>query len=198
MRLAAVFDRDYFPKEEIEAIHRDLGGSLALFHIHDRKELENYLLVPVAIDRAVEKAKKDRERRNGTNVPSIPSSADLLMELTVPCRQYVQSQYVGKYLDFMRRTSPKVDSATSTARILEWFDKEWGDLSARLMIVPGKDIFSRLNAKLGELAGIAVTPGAVISEMKPEEIPSDMVKLLHALEEFRTSAVPLEQPAREG
>ena len=41
-RIGAVFDRDYWPEEEIENVGTELKHSLKFVHIHRRKEIENY------------------------------------------------------------------------------------------------------------------------------------------------------------
>jgi hypothetical protein len=43
---AIVLDRDYRSDEEIESLRDTLQESVRLAHIHERKEIENYLLIP--------------------------------------------------------------------------------------------------------------------------------------------------------
>jgi hypothetical protein len=48
-----IFDRDYRSAEEVEELLVDLRRICSLAHIHKRKEIENYLLVPSAIERTL-------------------------------------------------------------------------------------------------------------------------------------------------
>ena len=51
--IAAVYDRDYFCEEEVDHVKGQLEQTLQLAHVHSSKEIENYLLVPTALDRAI-------------------------------------------------------------------------------------------------------------------------------------------------
>ena len=58
-RIGVLFDRDYFPDEEIEEVRKNLAGHFHPVHIHERKELENYMLSPEPLDRAARKALRE-------------------------------------------------------------------------------------------------------------------------------------------
>lgn len=53
LQLAAVFDRDYLSDEEAAVVLAELQQHLRLAHVHARKEVENYLLDPVVLQRAL-------------------------------------------------------------------------------------------------------------------------------------------------
>ena len=52
---AVIFDRDFRSDEEVERHIKELRKFASFAHIHECKEIENYLLVPGAIQRAIEK-----------------------------------------------------------------------------------------------------------------------------------------------
>lgn len=54
---AAILDRDYRSDEECEVIANECRNFCDFVVIHQRKEIENFLLVPSAIDRAINKKK---------------------------------------------------------------------------------------------------------------------------------------------
>ena len=52
LAVAIILDRDFRCEAQVEEIRKNLLAEIDLVHIHARKEIENYLLVPAAIDRA--------------------------------------------------------------------------------------------------------------------------------------------------
>src|SRR6185503_15113533 len=70
LALAVICDRDYRCESEIREISRELQENVALVHFHARKEIENYLLVPAAIQRAVE-----QHLREGAKPGEVPGVA---------------------------------------------------------------------------------------------------------------------------
>src|SRR5713101_5784515 len=58
--IAAIYDRDYFCQEYIDEILATLSVRLRLGHVHRRKEIENYLLIPAALDRAIAHGTSER------------------------------------------------------------------------------------------------------------------------------------------
>ena len=61
----AILDRDYRCNSERANIARECSAFCELAIIHERKEIENFLLVPAALDRAIRQRLIDRFRRGG-------------------------------------------------------------------------------------------------------------------------------------
>ena len=62
---AAILDRDYRSDGECEQIKLGAQRFCDLILIHTVKEIENFLLIPAAIERAVIRKAQERQRRNG-------------------------------------------------------------------------------------------------------------------------------------
>jgi predicted ATPase len=185
MALAAVFDRDYFCDAQIATMLGKLKQQLTAAFVHKRKELENYLLVPDALDRAVSRAAHDRARRTNSEPPKLKSSVVLLEEITSQLEEQLQSAFIGKYIEYMRSTNPKLDSSTATREALKLFNEKWKTLETRLEIVPGKEVFSKFNERIQSEVGVSISPGTVIQAMRADEVPDDLRNTLIGLEEFR-------------
>ena len=56
LKIGVVLDRDYRCAEEIRTVELALAKSVHLVHVFSKKELENYLLVPAALDPALARA----------------------------------------------------------------------------------------------------------------------------------------------
>ena len=183
--IAAIYDRDYFCQEQIEGVTEALSRHLKLAHVHKRKEIENYLLVPEALDRALEHAISERGSRGDARAKSIPKAADLLREITAPFKDSVQSQILARRWDHLRPTGR--DLADVNRETIRAFGQIWEDLSLRLDIVPGKEVLSQFRTKIHEDLGISLTDSRIVNAMGRDELPSDLVGLLNALDVFRQS-----------
>jgi energy-coupling factor transporter ATP-binding protein EcfA2 len=187
LNVGAIFDRDYWCDEELTQIRAQLADHLQFAHVHTRKELENYLLEPVPLQRALEKAVAARARRAGKEIPTgLDSVTDLLEEITHPYRDSVQSQVIAKRVNFFK--SARADTATITAKAIAGFNAQWADLSTRLTVVPGKNVLAELRERVAKKYAVTLTDHAIISEMRPEEVAGDLKTLLDVLESYRQSA----------
>lgn len=103
IKAAALLDRDYRSDAECAAIEKETAKFCALAKIHKRKEVENFLLVPQALDRAIEQRIADRERRIGVRCPPPRSAAEILDEFAVGQRKYVMSRHIALWSGTQRR-----------------------------------------------------------------------------------------------
>jgi len=185
LTIGAIYDRDYFSEEEIANVASALSASLKLAHIHGRKEIENYLLIPDALDRAMRRAVADRAARSGGSATAeIPQAAALLREITDPWRDDVQSQLIGRRASYLR--SSGIDIADVSRQTLAWFSPRWESLETRLTLVPGKDGLKAFREKVQTRLGISLTDARIIEAMHRDEVPADLQSLLQRIERFRT------------
>lgn len=183
LTIAAIYDRDYFCDEEIASVKSNLLTQLRMAHVHHRKEIENYLLVPTALDRAITRALADRAVRTGTVTSIAPSASDLLLEITDSLKDEVQSQLIARRSTYLR--SSGTDLAIITRDALAWFSPRWSVMDQRLTLVPGKEVLRLFRQRLHSMLGISITDTQIIEAMHRDEIPVDMRELLQALDEYR-------------
>ena len=181
--IAAVYDRDYFCEEEVAHVKGELGQTVQLAHIHSFKEIENYLLVPTALDRAIRRAVEERADRLGNDVPDVPAASDLLNRTTATLRDDVQAQLIARRTAFLRNTG--VDPAQLTRDTLTSFNLLWNTLESRLSLVPGKIVLRSLRNILQRDFGVVLTDPKIIDAFHRDEIPEDLQTLIRALDEFR-------------
>jgi energy-coupling factor transporter ATP-binding protein EcfA2 len=182
--IAAVYDRDYFCQEFIGVVLGALHGHLPVAHVHARKEIENYLLVPDALDRAIEQTVGGVDQ---LAVNAFTTAADLLREITDPLRDSVQSQLQARRWDHFRHSGR--DLADVNREALAGFGAAWNDLQKRLELVPGKEVLAQFRTRVQESLGISLTDSRVIDAMRRDEIPADLVDLLRRLDNFRRAPV---------
>jgi energy-coupling factor transporter ATP-binding protein EcfA2 len=184
--ISALFDRDYRCAEEITAIEAELKPRVTVAHFHERKELENYLLVPSVLERAIRIKLREKSQRSGVSEEPEPIEA-LLDRITSSIKEEVLSQYISYRLKYFRAL--RVQESVVTQDALRIFNEIWTDVGTRMNIVPGKDVFSMLNKELSNNDHISLTIPFVISQFRPNEVPMDLKMLLKQLERFRKTPI---------
>ena len=164
LTISAVYDRDYFCEEFINVVLETLHGHLPLAHVHARKEIENYLLVPDALDRAIEQT---AGRDNQLAANAFPPAADLLREITELLKDSVQSQLQARRWDHFRHSGR--DLADVNREALAGFGAAWSDPQKRLELVPGKEVLAQFRARVQESLGVTLTDNRVIDAMRRDE-----------------------------
>ena len=187
LALGAVYDRDYYCGEEIAEIIVELRKTVLLAHVHQRKEMENYLLEPDVLDRALRAAVSDRALRAGEKVPEIGTIAAELLKITDKFKTSAQGQFIGKRVDYFRGKS--VDPATVATKALNEFGPKWEHIKTRLELVPGKEVLAELRQSLSARYSISLSDNRIVASYRKEDIPSDLSDFLVALEQFRTRDV---------
>ena len=185
-RVGAVFDRDYFSSDEIDDVLQKLSARFSDVYIHERKEIENYMLILDPLNRAIQKTIRERNRKMNTekNVEEF----DVIKELESITEEYkfdIAAQIIGKHLDFTRSTGK--DTSTIIKEVFDYIENMWMDLETRLVLVPGKKVLRRLRENLKTHYSINLTDIRIIDEFRSDEIPQDLTKLLRNLNVFRTN-----------
>jgi putative AbiEii toxin of type IV toxin-antitoxin system len=165
--IATVLDRDFFPAEQILEVRASLAKHAQLVHIHERKEFENYLLVPAVIERAIASA----QRSSPTPVvsPDLAAIEALLTEITDPLKNDVLGQLIAKRWAYMR--SSGVDQAIMAAETASNFESQWKKLELRLKLVPGKDVLKRIREVVQDRYGVTLSNQRILSAFRKNDIP---------------------------
>lgn len=186
LRIAAVFDRDYFPPEQVDTLLESLRSHVAFATVLRRKEIENYFLVPVVLQRAIDRAIVESERRGGSGLPPFDVRV-ALNEISEPLRSACLGHYQEKRMDWLR-SSRKSTSAVYSETI-DWFEQQWRLVETRMEILPGKVVLGGLRERVKTATGITLTDNRILGAFKREEIPDDMASLVKDLERFRTATL---------
>lgn len=181
--IGAIYDRDFWCDEELNEIREELGKNLQFSHIHQRKEIENYLLIIPVLERALVRSIQDKERRINSKIKLTENIISILERITTSNKDYIQSQYLAKRSEFLRKR--KKDVATINAETIRDFNKKWSDISVRISIVPGKDTLRELRSEVERIYGVTLTDIRIIDEFNVEEIPEDLMSLIVSLEQVR-------------
>lgn len=185
---AAILDRDYRSDAEWSIIAGECREECVFVFIHDCKEIENYLLVPSAMDVAIKRRMADNVKRGGKSEEVPRKSAEILESFAAEIRSDVISKNLAFRKVFERSKGSHLDEASINKRALDEFEKRWQSASTRLQAVPGKAALSYLNAEL-QRCGVNITPTAIIEAMQREQVPDKMQELIKQLSGFLTGAI---------
>lgn len=182
---AVIFDKDYRSEEEVKSELKELSKDNLFAHIHSRKEIENFLLVPKAIERAIQIRLEEVEKRTGIGLVFNENLESILKELSDEFKNKTQAQLQSHRFKFEKSINPKHDESTIIEKILQEFYEIWNTFEQRLTIISGKDFLSRLNTYLQDKLKITITHANIISAMTPELVPKEMKEIIEKIDNLR-------------
>ncbi len=182
-----IFDRDYRSEAECKEVINDLKRNSVFVHIHSRKEVENFLLFPEPIGRAIESRAVEQTKRSGKSIEFKEDVSKILLALTEEMKHKVVAQYLGSRTKFERKRGPHLDDSTITEELMAEFDKLWSDIEKRMTLVPGKNALAMLNDYLQKKFDITISPSLIIDSFRANQVPDEMVELIEDLEKFRNA-----------
>jgi hypothetical protein len=105
---ATVLDKDYRCDEERKAIVAECRKFCDYVTIYERKEIENFLLVPAAIDRAAVRRVADQAKRAGRDIRYTSDAAKMLDQFALQKRVMLRlSMYQSDEDSFVRHHPPE-------------------------------------------------------------------------------------------
>jgi len=184
---AVVLDRDFRSDAECGTARSRCESFCDLAVVHSCKEVESFLLVPSAIDRAARRRVEARVRRTAIPAEYPGGSSEVLNEFAQQQKSHVVSQYLASRRRFARQSTPGEDEATTNRAALEEFETDWSKgPTRRLQLIPAKEALSFVHRHLQKHHGVSVTSAAIVDAIHVDEIPTEMRDLLDTLAEFAT------------
>ena len=185
IRAAVVLDRDFRSDLECEAIKTRCDDFCEIAIIHRCKEVESFLLLPDAIDRAASKRVKERAQQTGDCLVYTAECAKILDAFAEEKKSYISSQFIASRRRFVRKTRPAEADETTTQVALEAFEADWAEgVRRRLELVPAKVALAMINRHLQQHYGVTVTTAGIVNAARIDEIPTELKGLLGRLSEF--------------
>lgn len=182
---AVIFDRDYRSNNEVKEEQKDLKHGSHFAHIHSCKEIENFLLMPDSIKKAIEDRLNESNTRTGKSINFTDEIYLYLGNISMDFKYKTQAQLQSHRLKYEKTLNPKNDESTIIEVILKEFELQWEDLTERLKIIPGKEFLSALNTKLQEDYKVTITAANIINSMQKNSIPAELRTLIEEINDFR-------------
>lgn len=182
---AVIFDKDFRSSEEIMVEKEALEPGNIFVHIHSRKEIENFLLIPLAIEKAIKKRLTEINKRSNKNIKFDEDINNLIDHLTSQYKIRTQAQLQSHQLKFQKSINPRMDESTIIESILNKFEETWNNINNRLAIIPGKDFLSSLNEFLQTKYKMSITQANIINSIDSNLVPSELIELINKIDDFR-------------
>jgi hypothetical protein len=172
VRCYCIFDSDFHTPNQIANRLTEAGEKGVSLHVWQRKELENYLLVPEAIFRAV--GSRARQIEPSLNVETIRCK---LFELAGDLRNDVLDGYANEFLMENRSAGLTPANRMARERVANWENHD-----ERLSLASGKIVLARLSSWLQETYGVAISSTRIARVMRRSEIADEIIDVLSAIE----------------
>jgi hypothetical protein len=169
-----LLDSDYHLEEEIKSRIKEAEDNQIRLHIWKRKELENYLLVPEAIQRLILKFSSKRK-----NLPGSQQIRDAMVGIAERMKQGVIDPFAQEF----RLVQPRlaVQNWNESARKL--IEHSWGSFTGKMSLVGGKSMLTELNRWSQAEFAASFTNTRRAAELVRGEIESELVQFLQPFEE---------------
>lgn len=192
VRAAAILDRDYRSNEERNFIISECKRACDIIEIHNCKEIENFLLVPEAINRAASRRTSDHSKRTGEISNWTPDSEKILTNFAIQKKSYIFGQCQTRIKQFERKRGSTRSEEDICADAFGKFETNWQDRQKLISMIPGKEALAAINEAFQSEGGVTITPTAIIEAMRSDEVPQEMVALLESLQRFTALDVELD------
>src|SRR5215213_205315 len=126
-----ILDRDFRCDAECDTVAEECRSVADFVVVHRRKEIENFLLVPDAIDRAVTKRLAEVSERTGERTEYTGSASEMLRRLSDEKRDYVLAQRLAALRQFERGRNSRDHEATMNESGLRVFSEAWQSVDSR-------------------------------------------------------------------
>jgi energy-coupling factor transporter ATP-binding protein EcfA2 len=168
-----ILDSDYHSVDEINERYEEAEARQVQLHIWRRKEIENYLLVPAAIQRII---------ACSTNLSrAAPSSEDVEKEMFQLAGQLHDEVFDAVAHEFQTRDrAGGTSKANRKARAV--VDINWESLAARLQLVSGKTLLSSMSKWAQEQFSVSFGPSRVASEIRLNELDGEVSGVIRSIE----------------
>ena len=168
IRTYCILDRDYHTDDEIKELYTLAEENHLILHIWERKELENYILSPLALAKVAGVPIEGTEYQGFCN-----SLFEELEQLAAQTKDSLLDQYhkqdKSKNPSYFR---PMVDAR---------FNPMWETLLGRLSIVGGKDALSLVNSWIKRTFKKSSSRARIIAALTADDIPAEMKSVIDEL-----------------
>lgn len=167
-----ILDSDYHTDAQIAKKHKQAVDAGVKLHIWKRKEIENYLLLPAAIQRAIESRVAKRTR---------PPVADEVVAKIQSIVESLRDEVFDGMANEISLDDRSLGPARSNKSARERLRKRWEDPASKLAVVPGKLALSQVAKWSQDQFGVSLNPGLIARSALREEVPHEMRQVLEAI-----------------
>jgi hypothetical protein len=172
VRPYCLMDRDYHTVEEIEARNDDARKRGIELHIWNRKEIENYFLIPKAIHRLI----SDEKGEAGS--PSLQNVIDKIDETAHELKDAVLDSISGAFQ--IKNRGTMVAQANEHARSI--LNRAFMSFEGRISLLPGKEVLGKLANWSNTEYGVSFSLQRLSKYINRDEVPPELRSVITSLE----------------
>lgn len=164
-----LYDRDMHTEDEILGRYEDAKSREIILHIWQKKEIENYLMVPPAIARYIAKKNGELTCRDVTG-----NIVNLINQLCEDVKDETYASFVDEYLQKNRKVTYK----SCQNKLMPIFNKNWSDERKRWDMVSGKELMSKLSNECKTKYNVSFGHIQIAATITTEEMSPEVIGLL--------------------
>lgn len=168
-----ILDRDYHTEDEIKRRYRQAQEQGIFLHIWEKKEIENYFLIPQAIARIL-----SEDCDKGVSPPTAADVSKALEKMAYDLQQELFDSLANEFL--MEDRAGGLPVANKKARAI--IDNEWQVKDNKLNLVSGKTMLSNLSRWAQDNYGVSLSPIRILNAIDPPEFDHELVRVVRAIE----------------
>ncbi|RIV33088.1 ATP-dependent endonuclease [Flagellimonas lutimaris] len=172
-----ILDSDYHVDEDKIKRYQEAQKHDINLHIWQRKEIENYLLIPDAILRIIQ----DNDKKTQITKQEIEDKIDNIAD---SFKEEVTDNYATEISQ--RDRSLSIKTVNSKAR--EIVSGSWGE--KKLCLIPGKKTIKKLSKWTHKNYGVSLNSFKISRNIKKSEINSEVVEVLNKIESNQKFTYP--------
>jgi hypothetical protein len=166
-----ILDSDYHTPKEVETRQKDAEAKNVRLHIWLRKEIENYLVIPGAIQRVI--------AQGCAEPPSAEEIATKLLEIAESHKNEVYDNFAESF--YLEDKGKGQKTANEKARA--YLDPRWPEGSESLHRVSGKSLLSSLSDWSKGQYGVSFGIATILRALRREDLPAEVVAVISSIEE---------------
>ncbi len=182
LTISVLLDRDYRTDDEVKIVFEKLHKEISLVHILEGKEIENYFIVPNAIEKAIHN--RIAEKQITSKIESV-AIQEMIVCTADELKEDTKTQIVAHRAKLSQKSSKDISTVIKEASLE--FEKRWKEIPFRFKTISGKAFFSLLNTKLQETYKANITLTQVATHMKYEDVNPDIIHFLSCLEKMKNT-----------
>ncbi len=186
IKIAILLDRDYRAEEELDSVLRKLSEEISLVHILKKKEIENYFIIPTAIQKVIEQKLEERIVA-GTILQNPDIDISKLLDIIAEQLKADTKTQIVAHKAKANQKSAKDISTTITESSTK-FEDDWTNPLFRFSVICGKSFFSLLNSHLQEYYKLSISYSKISNYIKLADLDNDITEFLIKLNAFKANS----------
>jgi hypothetical protein len=182
IELLCLFDRDFRCANEIDAHLKSLKTVGINAFILNRKEIENYLLAPEAMSKAVQKRLTEKGSP-GTEFTA-SDAASMIGSIAADLKNITSAHITSNELRYFKEQRSSLDDSTIISRALAAFESEWSTTEGICKLAPGKELLSKVFNDIQKKYKVSISSAQIRENLKSEEIDPVFRDILVKLDQF--------------